>query len=445
MVEKVMRWAFAFLLMFCQAAVLQAQQMAVENYARLKRPLWNREAVTVDKQKALLDVYTPEKGFSFTANGKDAVEVEEGDGLITLKLPNKTRYVTIKHDTYGQYTWRVPVKFLKKKRHYRATLIATDPTKAYKLQQQWVVMNISPDNAIVQMDSVYQLLRQGTVAFSLPLGTHTYKVESPFYQAVCDSFILTDTTKVEMNIRLQPVYSYVTVKTPWPYGDIYVDGLNIGREEGTSGRLMEGNHRLSVFMAGSCCYDGPFQIGKAEKKIITLTKKDFKLQAVRNQYVEPIIPASDSASAQAAPLLKATVTLKADSMDTEIWVDREMVGKGQWIGKLDEGYHQVTTKSVDIESEPYSLWITDDFPLTVNLSVPKTSMGLVNVHGNVVGASIFVDGALKGATPTVLTGLSPKRRYTILVSKEGYKSVKKHVWPRGNELVDVPVKMKKKK
>ena len=194
-------------------------------------------------------------------------------------------------------------------------------------------------------------------------------------------------------------------------------------------------------MAGSCCYDEPFHIAKAEKKIIKLTKGDFKLQEVKKLPV----PTSDTLVVlEPEPLLKATVTLNADNADTEIWVDREMMGKGQWIGQLEEGYHLVTTKSGDIESEPYSLWITDSFPVTVNLGVPGTSMGMVNVHGNVIGADIFVDGVLKGATPTVLTGMSPKRQYTILVSKEGYKTVKKRIRPRGNELVDVPVKMKKK-
>jgi len=422
-------------LMMCEGLTLHAQQMTIENYARIKRPFWKRKSVAVDKQMALLDLYTTENGFTFTANGKEAVEPEEGNGVITVKLPHKTQFVTIKHDTYGQYTWRVPVKYLKKKKHYRANLIATDPTKVYKLKQQWVVMNISPKNAIVQIDSIRQMVRNGMLSVSLPVGKHIYEVETPFYQTVKDSFLLNDTAKKIMNVSLQPIYSYASVKTPWDYGDIYVDGQKIGRKEGTSGRLMAGTHRLSVFMAGTRCYDETFEIGEGEKKVVELTKKDFSLRHMR---------LAGQSAAKPLELPKTMVTLKADTTDTEIWVDRELMGKGEWSGELTQGYHQVTTKIGDVESEPYSLWLNDDFPQTVNLGVPQTSMGLVNVHGNVVGADIYVDGVLKGVTPTVLTGLSPKQRYVITISKPGYKTVEKKIQPRGNELTDLSVVMKKK-
>ncbi len=434
------------LMMVCLVATTQAQQMTVEDYAHIKRPLWKHKSVVIDKQHALLDLYTTEKGFSFTANGKEPVEVEEGDGKLTLKLPHQTRYVTIKHEVYGQYTWRVPVKYLKRKKRYRATLLASDPTKQYKLSKQWVVMDISPRNAIVQMDSVRQMVRNGKAAFNLPLGTHQYQVESPFYQAVRDSFQLTDTMKVEMTISLQPVYSYITVDTPWTNGDIYVDGSLIGRMKGTSGRLAEGQHQLSVFLYDYCCYDETFTIGVGEKKVYALTAKDFNPQPSRKRQAVAVSNGvqSDTLATVAHPEDLCTVTLLADSIDTEIWVDRELKGKGQWSGPLELGYHQVVTKRDSLESEPYGLWLNDNFPQTLNLEAPQTSVGMVNVYSNVVGATIYVDDVLKGVTPMVISGLSPRRNYTVLVTKDGYSRVKKHVRPRGNELTNLYINMKKK-
>ena len=132
------RCLFIALLMVCMATSLEAQQIEVDGFRKVRRTWLKRllgKASASDKQNALLDLYTTEKGFSFIANGKDSAAAEEGNGLVTVKLPHKTRYVTIKHQTYGQYTWRVPTKWLKRKKHYRANLLASDPTKEYKLQQ----------------------------------------------------------------------------------------------------------------------------------------------------------------------------------------------------------------------------------------------------------------------------------------------------------------------
>ena len=271
-------------LIFCWALSMAAQQMEVHDFKHHKRYIWNRSKVAVDKQRALLDLYTTEKGFTFFANGKEAAEAEEGDGLITVKLPNKTRYVTIKHDTYGQLTWRVPKKYLKRKKHYCATLLTSDPTKKYQLKNQWVTLTISPENAVAQIDSVMQLVRDGKVALFLPVGKHRYEVQSPYYEAVCDSFVLTDTAKVELAINLQPVYAYVVVKTPWNSGKIYVDGQQIGKGQAQSGRLADGEHRLAVFLSDYCIYDKPFQIGRAEKKLIEDYIKRNGIQVI---YKEP--------------------------------------------------------------------------------------------------------------------------------------------------------------
>ena len=211
-----MRRGLILLMMIALATLANAQQMGIEDFSRLKRPFWKRSKVTVDKQKAIIDLYTQEKGFAFTANGKEAAEAEEGDGVITVKVPTKTHHLTIKHPQYGTLTWRVPVKYLKRKKHYRATLLATDSTKKYKLKEQWVQFEVSPKNAIVHMDTTIILLRDGLMAKYLPLGKHTYQVEAPFYEELTDSFELADSAKTMLSIALQPTYSYLTVSTQMP-------------------------------------------------------------------------------------------------------------------------------------------------------------------------------------------------------------------------------------
>lgn len=441
-----MKRLMTMLMLCCWLFPLGAQQMWVEDFTRLKRPVWNRSKVIVDKKLALMDFMTGQKGFAFTADGRQPAEAEEGDGVVTVKLPHKTQYVTIKHPDYGQSTWRVPVSHLKRKRHYRAILQTIDQSKEYKLPWQWVVFDISPDNAILHIDSATYLLRQGSKVLRLPVGTHRYLVESPFYEEVADSLELTDTTKARLEIRLQPIYSYLTVKTPWKKGRIYVNDQPIGIQECTSFRLNEGRHALSVYVRDTCCYHALFDIGRSEKKVIVLTEKDYQPQTGKKP--KPMAVISQQQDTVAIPeqtLVQAPVTLTAADDSTEIWLNCEKVGKGQWKGMLSEGFYMVTTRKNQIESEPTWLWITDSFPQELNLAVPQTSQGMLNIYSNVEGAEIYVNEVLMGVTPCVVQGLLPTRNYDIRLQKTGYKEVRQTVRPRGNDIQDVFIKMKIRK
>lgn len=424
---------------------VNAQTMEVKDFTRMKRPLWKRSKVVVDKQKALLDLTTTEKGFTFKANGTEEAEIAEGDGIITVKVPHKTRFLTIAHPTFGQLTWRVPVKYLKRKKHYRATLLTSDPTKAYKLSQQWVVMQVQPANVIVHMDSTVHLLRDGNLALQLPLGTHHYQVESPFYEEVTDSFCLSDTAKTVLNITLQPAYSYLKVVTPWTGADIYVDGQLLDPVTSTSSRLMAGTHYLSVRKGGLSYYESSIQIGRAEKRIMTLTQSDFDPRWMpKVTVIQPQATADTVQTAQAIQKPAASVTLKAATPDTEILIDRVLVGKGEWSGQLTKGYHQLNTRQDSVESATSDLWIDSELPLEQQLAVPQTSEALINIHSNVVGAQIFINNRLVGQTPYIVERLSANKVYEVRLEKKGYKTVSQKIQPKGNELTDMNIKMKKR-
>lgn len=445
---RVTWWVKVLLILFtfhCSLFTAHAQTMEVKDFSRLKRPLWNRSKVVVDKQKALLDLMTTEKGFTFKADGKQEVEAEEGDGLVTVKVSHKTRFLTIAHPNYGQLTWRVPVKYLKRKKHYHATLLTSDPSKEYKLDHQWVVMQVEPANAIVRMDSVVHLLRDGSLAVNLPLGSHTYQVESPFYEAVTDSFCLTDTAKFVLNVTLIPAYSYLKVVTPWDGADIFIDGQKLDPIESTSSRLMAGTHQLSVRKGGLSYYDSSFQIGSAEKRVITLTQSDFDPRWMpKVTVVRPQLTVSDTLTSTQQTALEPTapVTLKAATADTEILVDRVLVGRGEWSGQLTKGYHLLTTRQDSIESAPSDLWVDSELPQEQQLAVPQTSQALLNIHSNVVGAQIFINNRLAGQTPYIAEHLQAGQTYEVRLEKQGYKHVRREVQPKGNELTDLYIKMK---
>ena len=427
---------------------LAAQQMSVAEFARLKRPLWKRSSVTVDKTRAILDFVTDEKGFTFLSNGTLPADAEEGEGVVTVLLPHKTAYVTIIHPEYGQLMWRVPEgKRLRKRNHYQAFLFAGDPTKEYRASSQWVVFHLNPRDAIVQIDSLSRPVRKEVVEYYLPVGEPRYRVEAPFHEPQEAVFTLTDSLRKDITVNLQPFYSYLTVKTAWQGGDLYIDNARIRKEDATSYRLGEGHHLVAFFWADECFYDSLVYVGRAEKKILELQVKDLYPRSLRRTSPVPVnpprpLPAGEDGAARTP--IGAPVKLTAADSLAWIWVDREPVGLGHWEGILSPGYHLAQTVKDGEEGIPTGLWIKDEFPQEVALQASGVGSGLLNIHCNVAGARILINGTDFGETPQIVR-LDASRSYKLALSKSGYKDRMETVRPRGNHMVDVYIELKKKK
>ena len=457
------RWLTIVGLLFLTLTVA-AQQMEIQDFKKQKKGMFNFHHVVTDKEQAILDLKTGEKGFAFLANGKTEVQAEEGDGLFSLKVPHKTTFLVVKHPDYGQLTWKVPGKGLKKKQHYEAFLLTFSPDKEYKLQKQWVVFEIEPKNAIVTVDSTTTTTRTGVLQFNLPIGSHGYKVESPFHKTEEGTFELEDTARLTKIVALQPFYSYLTVRTPLKDSRILIDGKWIGNTQATSGHLIEGSHHLTVLYNGESYYDADFSIGRSEKKTLQLTvadlyprkteKNERRMMAIATSVatqdslkqdsllnerpsVSPIVVQS------LQPRFYAPVTITAPNDTTEIWVDREMVGTGTWEGRLAEGFHIVNTKKDGLESRTTDLWIEDEKPVTLELVLPMTAYGLLNVHCNEIGAKVYVNGVLSGVTPCVVDHLPAGLSCKIRLSLEGFWDAETEVQIIANDMVDVELKLKR--
>ena len=453
-----MRW-LTVILLWLMLLPAQAQQMQVTNFRKLWKGPLNIKHVVTEKRLATLDLMTSEKGFTFLADGVTQVQAEEGEGMLTLKVPHKTSFLLIKHDDFWQLFWKVPSMKLKKRRHYVAQLLTNSPDKDYKLQSQWVVFDIKPENAVVFVDSTQTATRNGRVQMELALGKHPYMVVSPFYEQQEGVVEVSDTEKQTIEITLQPIYAYLTVKTPQEGGEILVDSKSIGFTEATSGRLAEGTHHLIVMKDDVCWYEADVEIGKAEKKVLVLSTDDFyprwrkkavdyalaegqeeKFVADRSVIERPA--GNDDTSSNE---IKAKVTITAPNDSIEILINKDLVGTGKWEGQLEKGFYAISTRMDGIESAMQYLWIEDDSPQEMNLSTAMADYGYLNIHCNVVGADIYINGVASGQTPCMTEKLLAGRTYNIRLSKSGFRDVVKQVKVLGNTLTDVKLKMKKKK
>ncbi|MBQ8989683.1 MAG: PEGA domain-containing protein [Prevotella sp.] len=433
---------------------MAAQDMSIEGFARQKDSMLGLQKMKKDKKQATLLLTTGETGFTFKADGQTDIEAEEGEGLLTLKVPNKTQFLTITHANYGQLTWRAPDKGLRKKKIYHAYLRTYNPDKEYKLQKQWVVFQVSPRDAIIHVDdSLLTRIRDGKAQYYLPIGKHPYMVESPFYESVEDTLELTDIEKLVLPVNLQPVYSYLTVKTPFEACRIFLDNRPIGRREAVSSHLSAGSYRLSVFIDSLCYYDAPVAIGAAEKKVVELTASDLRQKPWKPQTrlvsIEPDTTSQTVADSTVftaqTTRIKAPVAIKAPDGDTEIWLNREPVGNGSWEGELEEGYYIINTRKDGQESATRHLWITDEFPKEINIGAPQVDFGFLNVHSNVMGADVYVNDSLMGKTPCIVEELPAGKTYRVRLEQAMYKPTEQKVLILGNDMVDVMMTLRKKK
>ena len=445
-----------FTLTACCFFTASAQEMHIVEFKKLKKGPFNIKHVVSSKQEAILDLKTSEKGFSFMANGKQEIAAEEGEGILTLKTPDKTAFIVVKHADYGQLTWKVPQKKgLRRKKHYTATLQTFSPDKEYKLQEQWVIFEIQPEDAILTIDSTMTTIHGGRKQLYLPIGKHAWLAEAPFHQEEKDTVELTDEGRQIVKIALQPIYSYLSVKTALEGCDILVDGQLIGQTRGTSGHLREGSHRLIVMKDSLCYYDADFTIGWREKKTIELTADDLHPVSIRK--VQPWLYASvakDSVKADslatdsavnAALIIKAPVSIKALDDFTSIWVNRELKGYGSWEGELEPGFYLISTEKEGLESRTTSLWVTDASPVKLELLAPMDSYGMLNVQCNVIGADIYINGKHAGTTPCVIKDLLADSNCEVRVEKAGFSKAVKMVKVVGNDLTHVKMELKKKK
>lgn len=426
---------------------VMAQRMHVEDFGRYKKPFLHKASFTTDKRQALLDFFTNEKGFQFFV--EDApVAATEGEGMVTLALPHRTGSLIIKHPVYGQLAWKVPNGVLKKKKHYHAYLHTESLEKEFRQQKQWALISTVPERAIVYVDTVIHPLLDGNLSLYLPLGRHVCRIESPFYQTLNDTIELTDIVRFEKRYVLQPFYAYLTVETDWPDARICLDGDSLGLQRVETSRLMPGRYRLTVNQGDLLYYEQWLELANAERKVVDLHGIELRPFPQLGQSIEMSgFPDEVLADSMASDGLQeqsgqwADVHITAFDADTEIWLNRERVGQGEWRGNLAPGFYAVSSRKEGLDSRTDFFWVDAGKSVELNLISPLADYGLLNVSCDEVDATVFLNGLAIGSAPCVLRNLPVGRTYRVRLVK-GRKAAETLVRLRGNDIVNVKLKLK---
>lgn len=264
--------------------------------------------------------------------------------------------------------------------------------KSAALLQQFVVFNVTPENALVELDGEMLFVSGGIAQKLVKFGTYGYKVVAKDYHSQSGQVTVNDVNqKKVLDIDLSPAFGWIDITgTSVDGAAVYVDDLFVGQAPLKTGRLASGTHTVKI---------------------------------VRPMYhnYETAVTVTDGRTTSISPRLEADfarVTLTVDG-NAEIWVNGELKGSGTWTGDLGSGSYIVECRKASHRPTRETITVTSSMSAApIRLQSPQPIYGVLSIVSNPGVAEVYLDGRPIGQTPLYL----PQTligSHTIKLSKSG--------------------------
>ena len=399
MVLGKMKFLIGIILLFW-VSLSEAQQLSVKSFQRLDNDLSARGSEgRVDQNGdkcAIIKIVTTETGFDFDPDALGSMGSIQKKGEIWLYVPYGARRLTIRHAQLGVLrNYEYPER-IEKACVYELVLTAgrVKTIVEEEVGGQWLVLSVEPKEAMVYIDDVYEAGTDGTVQKFLPFGRHTYRVDYALYHAEAGQVELSSDRRTELSVRLRPAYGFVEVNSePESGARVLIDGEDVGVTPYKSDRLKSGEHRIEVLKA-------------------MYAPSSLQVEVTDGAVVPVLLKMSAN---------YGTLTLTTDA-SSEIWVNNEKKGEGEWKGRLNAGMYVVEARRVSHRTLRQSLEVKAEEELTVSLGSPVAVCGTLNITSTPAAAEILLDGKSYGTTPQILKDILIGG-HTLELRKKGCASV----------------------
>ena len=329
-----------------------SQSISVSSFKLLESDLTANTAGTTERDQngevaALIKVVTTQTGFVFDGGSLGIVKTKQTPGEVWVYIPHGAKKITIKHPQLGVLRdYYFPVS-IEKARTYEMVLISgTVQTIVQQARtSQYVVFQLVPPNAIVELDGNLLQTVDGTATKMMKFGTYNYRVQAPNYLPEAGNVTVDDPdNKKIVNVSLKPNFSKVTIKVD-NNAEIWINGVKKGNGTWT-GDLGEGTYEFEAKLQG---YRS------------TLLTKDLMVtqepQVINLQTPTPIYGEADINSSPAM---------------ADIYIDGKKSGQTpQLISKLLIGSHQLRISKNGYEDHNSTLAIKERETVSVNAQLKK--------------------------------------------------------------------------
>ena len=242
--------------------------------------------------------------------------------------------------------------------------------------QQFVVFNVTPADALVELNGEMLFVADGMAQKLVKFGTYSYKIIAKDYHPTEGQITVNDVNqKRVVNVVLKPAFGWIEVGGSSVDGAIvYIDDRMVGRAPLKSERLASGAHNIKIVR-----------------------------QMYRNY--ESSVTVTDGAVAELRPVLAAdfeTVTLTTDK-DAEIWVNEQHRGTGTWTGDLGTGSYIVECRRPNHRTTSETITVSPGMSVTkISLKSPQPIYGVLSIMSVPGNAEVWLDGKNIGLTPIYL-------------------------------------------
>ena len=219
--------------------------------------------------------------------------------------------------------------------------------------QQFLVFNVSPENALVELDGETLVVNGGVAQKLVKFGTYSYSViAKDYYKTTGQVTVNSTASPKEVNVTLKPAFGWINVSGRSSDGAaVYIDNEYVGKAPVKSGRLSNGVHSV---------------------KIIKNLHKEYNTK----------VTVTDGETVELNPSLApnyATVYLKTPDVSAQIRINNEVKGTGSWNGQLSPGTYRIEVAKDRHVSSFETIEVKAGDALTLNLAAPAPISGTLAI------------------------------------------------------------------
>ncbi len=344
---------------------------------------------------ALIKVQLATPGAQFSPNVRGDVEYKVNEYWVYLPTMNK--HLEVKHPSFltkdvvfADYG----VKLEPKTTYSLVLSMPSTGTTQQMVTSQYLVFNLEPKDAIVEVNGEVWANTDGTASKFEPFGEYTYTVQAKNYHTFSGTATVNDpNNKTIVNVNLKPAFGSIKI----PYSEalagatVYIDNQMVGYVPYIGNTIPSGKHQ------------------------VRLVKPMYKS-------LEQEIEVRDGGTTEFSPALTAnfaTVTLSVKN-DAQIYVNDELKGSGSWTGRLEYGECNIKTQKDGHrpQTKIYTISAAKNNK-TITLDSPTPIYGSVNVDVLPAKSEVYIDDEQVGITPLFLQKILVGK-HQIEVKKSGY-------------------------
>ena len=262
-------------------------------------------------------------------------------------------------------------------------------------QKVHLIVKSDQENATIYIDD--EPLGTYEASKLLMVGsTHTWMIKCNMYHTETGSVTLNERTVIDKKLR--PNFGYLNVSTtPEQGAKVFVDEEYVGQSPVKTDKLKSGSHSVRVM-----------------KDMYKMAEKSFTVTDGQT---------TNATLNMSANFVNVTITTDTQS---DIYVDEEYKGKGQWTGRLSDGAHIFEARKNNHHASKKSLDLVLGETKTINIDAPKPINGEIEINSTPMGATIYIDGKNYGETPNYISDIMIGE-HELKLTKQGCAEVKKTI------------------